>query len=65
MVLHTGAVFEVRSAIICSGTYLNGRTIVGDKQLVAGLVRKTGHLDLDGGAVPGPHPPDDGSPPAG
>ena len=30
VVLHTGAVFEVRSAIICSGTYLNGRTIVGE-----------------------------------
>ena len=28
--LHTGAVFEVRAAIICSGTYLNGRTIVGE-----------------------------------
>ena len=30
VVLHTGAVFEVRAAIICSGTYLNGRTIVGE-----------------------------------
>ena len=28
--LHTGAVFEVRAAIVCSGTYLNGRTIVGE-----------------------------------
>ena len=30
VVLHTGAVFEVRAAIVCSGTYLNGRTIVGE-----------------------------------
>ena len=30
VVLHTGAVFSVKAAIICSGTYLNGRTIVGD-----------------------------------
>ncbi len=30
VVLHTGAVFEVKAAIICSGTYLNGRTIVGE-----------------------------------
>ena len=30
VVLRTGAVFSVRAAIICSGTYLNGRTIVGD-----------------------------------
>ena len=30
VVLRTGAVFEVKAAIICSGTYLNGRTIVGD-----------------------------------
>ena len=29
VVLHTGAVFSVDAAIICSGTYLNGRTIVG------------------------------------
>ena len=28
--LQTGAVFQVRAAIICSGTYLNGRTIVGE-----------------------------------
>ncbi len=30
VVLRTGAVFEVNAAIICSGTYLNGRTIVGE-----------------------------------
>ena len=30
VVLHTGAVFEVKAAIVCSGTYLNGRTIVGE-----------------------------------
>ena len=30
VVLRTGAVFAVKAAIICSGTYLNGRTIVGD-----------------------------------
>ena len=30
VVLHTGAVFAVKAAIICSGTYLNGRTIVGE-----------------------------------
>ena len=28
--LQTGAVFRVDAVIICSGTYLNGRTIVGD-----------------------------------
>ena len=28
--LQTGAVFLVKAAIICSGTYLNGRTIVGE-----------------------------------
>ena len=30
VVLQTGAVFSVRAAIVCSGTYLNGRTIVGE-----------------------------------
>ena len=30
VVLATGAVFAVRAAIICSGTYLNARTIVGE-----------------------------------
>ncbi len=29
VVLDTGAVFPVQAAIVCSGTYLNGRTIVG------------------------------------
>ena len=29
VVLQTGAVFAVDAAIVCSGTYLNGRTIVG------------------------------------
>ena len=28
--LQTGAVFAVKAAIVCSGTYLNGRTIVGE-----------------------------------
>ena len=30
VVLHTGAVFPVRAAVVCSGTYLSGRTIVGE-----------------------------------
>ena len=30
VVLRTGAVFEVKAAIICTGTYLHGRTIVGE-----------------------------------
>ena len=30
VVLETGAMFEVKAAIICSGTFLNGRTIVGE-----------------------------------
>ena len=30
IVLQTGAVFAVKAAIVCSGTYLNGRTIVGE-----------------------------------
>jgi len=30
VVLQTGAVFAVKAAVICSGTYLNGRTIVGE-----------------------------------
>ena len=30
VVLHTGAVYTVRAAIVCSGTYLSGRTIVGE-----------------------------------
>ncbi|MBO4853565.1 MAG: tRNA uridine-5-carboxymethylaminomethyl(34) synthesis enzyme MnmG [Oscillospiraceae bacterium] len=30
VVLRTGAVFSVRAAVIASGTYLRGRTIVGD-----------------------------------
>ena len=30
VVLRTGAVFQVRSAVICSGTYLHGRTIIGE-----------------------------------
>ena len=30
VVLRTGAVFNVRAAVICSGTYLNGRTIIGE-----------------------------------
>ena len=30
VVLETGAIFAVKAAIICSGTYLNGRTIVGE-----------------------------------
>ena len=27
---HTGAVYEVQSAVVCSGTYLGGKTIVGE-----------------------------------
>jgi tRNA uridine 5-carboxymethylaminomethyl modification enzyme len=27
---HTGAIYHCRAAVICSGTYLSGRTIVGD-----------------------------------
>lgn len=27
---HTGAIFECKAAVICSGTYLKGRTIVGE-----------------------------------
>ena len=30
VLLHTGVVFAVKAAIVCSGTYLNGRTIVGE-----------------------------------
>ena len=30
VVLRTGAVYEVRTAILCTGTYLQGRTIVGE-----------------------------------
>ena len=30
VVLRTGAVFHARSVILCTGTYLRGRTIVGD-----------------------------------
>ena len=30
VVLHTGAVFAVKAAVVCSGTYLSGRTIVGE-----------------------------------
>ena len=30
VVLHTGAVFGVKAVILCTGTYLTGRTIVGE-----------------------------------
>lgn len=30
VVLRTGAVYDVRAVILCSGTYLHGRTIVGE-----------------------------------
>ena len=30
VVLRTGAVFEVKAAVVCTGTYLNGRTITGE-----------------------------------
>lgn len=30
VVLATGAVFDVHAVIVCSGTYLNGRTIIGE-----------------------------------
>ena len=33
---HTGAVFTCRSAIVATGTYLNGRTIMGDVVRVSG-----------------------------
>ena len=36
VVLRTGAVFEVKSAIICTGTYLQGRTIIGECIEVSG-----------------------------
>jgi len=29
VVLHTGAVYQVRAAVVCTGTYLRGRTITG------------------------------------
>lgn len=32
----TGAVYSVRAAVICTGTYLGGRTIVGDMQRQSG-----------------------------
>ena len=31
-----GAVYEVRAAVVCTGTYLGGRTIVGDLQRASG-----------------------------
>ncbi len=31
IVLDTGAVFAVKAAVLCSGTYLNGRTIIGER----------------------------------
>ena len=30
VVTHTGAVYAVKAAVVCSGTYLKGRTIVGE-----------------------------------
>ena len=30
VVLRTGAVYRVRAVVLCTGTYLRGRTIVGD-----------------------------------
>ncbi len=30
VVLRTGAVYQVRAAIVCTGTYLHGRTIIGE-----------------------------------
>ena len=30
MVTHTGAVYRVKAAVIATGTYLGGRTIVGE-----------------------------------
>lgn len=36
VVTRTGAVYAVRAAIIASGTYLNGRTIVGETALESG-----------------------------
>ena len=36
VVTHLGAVFKVKAAIICTGTYLNGRVIVGDHSYCGG-----------------------------
>jgi len=36
VVTHLGAVFNVKAAIICTGTYLNGRIIVGDHSFCGG-----------------------------
>ena len=33
---HTGAVYAVKAAVICSGTYLGGRTIIGDVTRTSG-----------------------------
>ncbi|MBR7081993.1 MAG: tRNA uridine-5-carboxymethylaminomethyl(34) synthesis enzyme MnmG [Oscillospiraceae bacterium] len=33
---YNGAVYECRAVIICTGTYLNGRTIVGDADRIGG-----------------------------
>jgi tRNA uridine 5-carboxymethylaminomethyl modification enzyme len=33
---HTGAVYNCRAAVVCSGTYLKGRTIVGEVTRVSG-----------------------------
>ena len=38
VVTHTGAVYGVKAAIICSGTYLKGRTIVGEVMRESGPV---------------------------
>lgn len=36
VVTRTGAVYAVKAAILCSGTYLNGRTIVGESAIDSG-----------------------------
>ncbi len=36
VVTHLGAYYEVKGAVICSGTYLNGRVIIGDTAYASG-----------------------------
>ncbi len=36
VITHLGAYYEVKGAIICSGTYLNGRVIIGDTAYSSG-----------------------------
>ena len=36
VVTHTGAVYKCKSAIVCTGTFLNGRIIIGDVSFQSG-----------------------------